>query len=90
MANGRGRPYEFEDPNDRSVNKPHVYVERAEILGLYNQAHPTDPATNLSDTVRTWFEEEARRLGWSEITFVGNGAVLAAAVRLDTSGRTGS
>lgn len=77
----QGRPYEFPDPNDRSVNNPHVIVERDAILGLYNQANSTKPASNVSETVRNWFEQEAKIRGWSNVMFPNpNTAVLEAKV----------
>ena len=78
----RGRPYEFPDPKDRSVNDPHELVERERVLGLYNQANPNEQARNFSEKVRTWFEAEAARNGWHSVQFVGDAAVLEARVEL--------
>mgnify|MGYP000952661188 CR=1 FL=1 len=77
-----GRPYDFPDPNDRSVNNPHVLVERDAVLGLYNQANPGNTYTNLAEAVRTWFVAEARRIGWTSVQFVDQAAVLVATVQL--------
>ncbi|WP_156500052.1 hypothetical protein [Ectothiorhodospira sp. BSL-9] len=77
----QGRPFEFPDPNDRSVNNPHVIVERNAILGLYNQANPSNQASNVSESVRKWFEQEAMARGWAKVMFPNqNTAVLEANV----------
>lgn len=79
----QGRPHEFPDPNDRSVNNPHVIVERNAMLGLYNQANPAKLASNVSETVRNWFEQEAGSKGWSNVVFPNpNTAVLEAKVTI--------
>ena len=77
-----GRPYEFPDPKDRSVNNPHVLIERDAILGLYNQANPSNTYANLAEAVRDWFEAEAKRAGWVSVQFVDQAAVLTANIAL--------
>lgn len=82
----QGRPFEFPDPNDRSVNSPHVIVERNAILGLFNQANPSNPASNVSETVRKWFEQEALARGWTRVMFPNpNTAVLEANVSISST-----
>jgi hypothetical protein len=76
------RPYEFPDPNDRSVNNPHQLAEREVILALYNQANAANPYTNLSEAVRNWFETAAKAQGWASVQFVDQAAVLTATVKL--------
>ena len=75
-----GRPFEFPNPDDRSVNEPHVIVERPQILGLYNQAHPGEDAKKVSETVKNWFIAEALKLRWNSAKFVDSYAVLEASV----------
>lgn len=77
-----GRPYEFPDPKDQSVNNPHRLVEREVVLALYNQANPGNTYANVAEAVRNWFEAEARRQGWTSVTFVDQAAVLVATVTL--------
>ena len=77
-----GRPYEFPDPKDQSVNNPHRLVEREVVLALYNQENSGKTYTNVSETVRAWFEAEAKKHGWTSVTFVDQAAVLVATVKL--------
>ncbi|WP_145963951.1 hypothetical protein [Chromobacterium phragmitis] len=77
-----GRPYEFPDPKDQSVNNPHRLVEREAVLALFNQANPENTYTNVSETVRSWFEAEAKKYKWTSVTFVDQAAVLVATVTL--------
>lgn len=84
----KGRPVEFPDPKDRSVNWSSVLVEPKDILALYNQANPNEQYENYAEAVRSWFESEAKNRGWSEVDFIGGpgdlrNAVLKANVRLD-------
>lgn len=78
----QGRPFEFPDPNDRSVNEPHIMLERREMIGLHNQANPGAEAKNVSDTVKTWLEREAKSRGFNTVAFVGNTAILGANVKV--------
>lgn len=76
------RLYEFPDPKDQSVNNSHRLVERDVVLALYNQANPKNSYSNVSETVRNWFEAEAKRQGWTSVQFVDQAAVLVATVTL--------
>ena len=76
------RPFDFPDPNDRSVNNPHQLVERDVVLALYNQANPANPYTLPSEGVRTWFEAAAKARGWTSVQFIDQAAVLTATVSL--------
>ena len=76
------RPFDFPDPNDRSVNNPHQLVERDVVLALYNQANPANPYTLLSEGIRTWFEAAAKARGWTSVQFIDQAAVLTATVSL--------
>lgn len=82
-----GRPVEFPDPKDRSVNHSSVLVEAGDVLALYNQANPEAPYSNYAEAVRSWFAAEAQTRGWSDVDFIGQpgdfrSAVLKANVRL--------
>ena len=73
----QGRPFEFAVPEDMSINKPSTLVESHEIIGLYNQAHsPNNHAKKVSESVKTWFDSEAKTLGWETIDFVDSRAIL--------------
>lgn len=82
MTRNAGRPYEFPDPNDRSVNEPSTIAERDAVLGLYNQANPGNSYQAVSDTVRQWFKEAAKKNGWTSVEFIDQKAVLTATVIL--------
>lgn len=74
---GRGRPFEMPDPDDRSVNAPHVIVEGAAVVGYVRQT--VDPTAKVvSQGVRDRYENAAKAAGWSEVTWVGDAAVLKA------------
>lgn len=77
-----GRPFEFPDPNDRSVNEPHEKLERREILGLYNQANPEVEAKNVSESVKQWLIAEGKTRGFSTVQFIENTAILGANVKV--------
>lgn len=77
-----GRPYEFPDPRDRSVNNPHCLIEREVALGLYNQANSQNAYSNFAEGVRRWLEAEALNRGWTSVQFVDQAVVLTATVRL--------
>ncbi|MDA8119002.1 MAG: hypothetical protein M0Z85_02915 [Gammaproteobacteria bacterium] len=79
----QGRPVEFPDVNHRSVYKPHVLVERDDVLAIYNQEHQDSQVKNVSENVKTWFIEEAHKNGWSTATFVESNAVLGAEVTVN-------
>lgn len=72
------RPFRLPDPNERSKNDPAVLVNSSKILGYYNQEHKDsgEKASYVSETVRNWYEEQAIAEGWSEVTFIGNQAML--------------
>lgn len=78
------RPYDFPDPRDRSVNNPHLLLERDPVVGLYNQdpGNAAQQATYLSDTVRQWFIQAALQRGWASVNFVDTTAILSANVQL--------
>ena len=79
----QGRPVGFPDVNYRSVCKPHVIVEREDVLAIYNQEHQGSEVKNVSENVKIWFIEEAHKNGWSTATFVDSNAVLGAEVTVN-------
>jgi len=72
-------------PEDRSVNAPTTIVSGAQVLGLYNQdeEHKDDKRERVNDNVKSWFREKMIQLGWSEVTFSGNQAILKANVTIN-------
>ncbi|SEM52034.1 hypothetical protein SAMN04487952_104220 [Halomonas caseinilytica] len=75
------RPYDFPDPNDRSPNHPSELAERDRIIGLYNSAN-AEQAQRMSQSVKDWFSEAAKEVGWTNVQFVDDQAVLTANVVL--------
>lgn len=70
-------PFIFPDPNDRSPNNPAVIVDSNRILGLYNRHHPDEEnMEKVMAKVKTWFEKEAKQIGWDEAKFSGNQCYL--------------
>lgn len=76
---GRGRPYEMPDPDDRSVNAPHVIVEGKAVVGYVRQTEDPE-AKVVSQAVRERYEAAAKSAGWADVTWVGDAAVLKAKV----------
>ncbi|WP_201215266.1 hypothetical protein [Halochromatium roseum] len=70
-----GRRYEWPDPKDRSPNQPHILLEREAVLDLY-QKDTGDDAKNLTEKVRDWFEDNAKRRDWDDVTWADQTAVL--------------
>lgn len=75
------RHYDFPDPDDRSPNEPTVIVDPKQVLGLYNQEHPDDPYTNMSEAVRLWFVDTSTKRGWDDAKFHGQQCLLRANVQ---------
>jgi hypothetical protein len=67
----------FPDSNDRSPNAPSMIASKPMVIGLYNQAHPTNKAERVVESVKAWFVEEAKNTyKWDSATFHGNECVL--------------
>lgn len=65
MPTGKpGRPFKFPDPGERSPREPAVMCPADRVLALYNQVNTGKPAEKVSNTVRKWFDAEARKAGW--------------------------
>lgn len=79
----QGAPFEFPDPKDRSVNEPHIIIERPKILGLYNQSNNTN-AKNVSESVKEWIVAEGKKQGFSTVEVVGSAAMLGANIKVIT------
>ncbi len=63
------RPFVYPDPKDRSINEPTYVVSQVQVLGNFNQAHPDDTREKVTDPVKQWFKDEARKLGWKSAEF---------------------
>jgi len=70
------KQFSFPDVQDRTKNEPVCLVSPTQILGNYNQANPGKPQVSMKDNVRTWFQNEAYRLGWTTVEFRGNQCLL--------------
>ena len=70
-------------PEDRSINAPTHIVSGNQVLGLYNQNNDkANRRERVNDTVKSWFIQRMKSLGWSEVTFSGNQAILKANLEL--------
>jgi hypothetical protein len=70
------RRYEWPDPKDRSPNQPETLLEREAVIDLYRQGTGDESAKYLTESIKRWFEEEAKKRGWDSVTWVNQKAVL--------------
>lgn len=70
------RRYEWPDPKDRSPNNPHTLLEREAVLDLYRRAFPREDVSYLTDKIKDWFVEAAKRRGWDDVIWADQAAVL--------------
>lgn len=75
------RPFEFPDPNDRSINSPSVVVSQAQVIGNYQQEEDKTQQ-KVTEPVREWFVERAKEAGWTKAEFHGSQCVLTATLAL--------
>lgn len=75
------RKYYFPDPNDRSANAPSVIVSKPQVIGLWNQANPTDKMERVTEKVQTWFKDQAQMYQWDDAHFSGNECRLLANIK---------
>lgn len=76
------RPYVFPDPKDRSPNNSHISLDRNTVLSLYNQ-ETSMAAERVTEAIKSWFNDKATELGWSEVRFsTDSTAILTAKVVL--------
>ena len=68
--------FQFPDPDDRSINNPSTIVDSERVLNLYNQEN-NDDRERVTDNVKNWFKDEAKKIGWNDADFNGNGCVLS-------------
>ncbi|ENL4127232.1 MULTISPECIES: hypothetical protein [Enterobacter] len=68
--------FQFPDPDDRSINNPSTIVDSERVLNLYNQEN-NDDRERVTDNVKNWFKDEAKKIGWNDADFHGNGCVLS-------------
>lgn len=80
------RLYKFPDPRDRSANEPAVLCPAERVKELYN-AYSGSTCQRISATVKTWFDAQARELGWHEVVWLkdvasshGAGCLMSIAV----------
>jgi hypothetical protein len=64
-----GQPLKFPNPSNYPPSTPAVLCPAERVIGLYNQSN-TKQAQRLSQTVRTWFLEQAHHLGWGGVHFL--------------------
>lgn len=76
------RPYIFPDVNDRSIDSPSVIVSPRQVLGNFNKIN-NENRVQVTDTVKKWFIDEAKRLYWTEAVFHGNQCVLSVNLKID-------
>ena len=70
------------DPNDRSVNKPSMVVDSAQVLGYYNQENSANKK-RVVESVQKWYKNHAKKEGWKEASFdANNQCVLKAEVQV--------
>lgn len=67
--------YVFLDPDDRSRNEPSTIMSQPRVLGLYKQL-TGESMEKVTDKVKDKIEEEAKKLGWSEVEFTGGQCIL--------------
>lgn len=71
------RKYAFPDPDDRSKNNPCDIMSNTKVLGLYNQEHDSDEKMQkVTQKVQDFIEDQALKLGWDEVKFVGGQCIL--------------
>lgn len=73
----------FPLPKDRTKTDPGMIVPAADVLHLWVCLKAVLGAKfppNVKEVVETWFAEEAKKQGWTEIQWVGDVAVLLATV----------
>ena len=75
------RKYYFPDPNDRSANAPSVIVSKPQVIGLWNQANPSDKLERVTERVQEWFIERSKTFKWDSAHFSGNECQLVAAIQ---------
>jgi hypothetical protein len=75
------RKYYFPDPNDRSANAPSVIVSKPQVIGLWNQANPTDKMERVTEKVQEWFINQSKAYKWTSAHFSGNECQLVSAIK---------
>jgi hypothetical protein len=69
------RPFTFPDPDDRSPNNPSTLVSNTQVLGLYKTG-TGEKMQRVTEKVSKWFEDEAKKKGWSDAKFSGGQCFL--------------
>lgn len=79
-----GRPFNFPTPQGVTIGNPTMFVPADLAVSLYNQDSDNKEAKNFSQSVKTWFVEQAYAVGWSHAGVPGDntGVMLQATVNL--------
>jgi len=64
-----GNKLKFPTPANCRPADPAVLCSAERVLGLYNQAN-ADEATRIAKKVKTWFRNEAYKIGWAGVHFL--------------------
>jgi len=80
------RPFNFPTPQGVTIGNPTMFVTADNAIRIYNQDTDNSPASKFSQSVKTWFTQEAYAVGWSKVDVSGDnaGLMLEATVTLVT------
>lgn len=80
------RPFNFPSPQSVTIGNPTMFVPADLAINLYNQDSDNLQAKNFSQSVKSWFVEQAYAVGWSNAGLPGDnsGILLQATVQLVT------
>jgi hypothetical protein len=62
----------FPNPAERSEKDPAALCKNTRVVALYNTYHPGENAKRVSQKIRSWFLETARKEGWDSAIFVND------------------
>lgn len=81
-----GRPFNFPTPQSVTIGNPTMFVPADLAISLYNQDSDNQVAKKFSQSVKSWFVEQAYAVGWSHAGLPGDnsGILLQATVQLVT------
>ncbi|MBX8498965.1 hypothetical protein K5D34_02915 [Pseudomonas cichorii] len=79
-----GRPFNFPTPQGVTIGNPTMFVTAELAVNLYNQDSDHQEAKNFSQSVKSWFIQEAYAVGWSNAAVTGDnsGILLGATVQI--------
>lgn len=61
----------FPVPGSMKANDDAFFCQAERVLALYNKLHGVK-RQKMTSAVKGWFEQEARRVGWGEATFLSD------------------